>query len=92
MKNIQNIETVLARMAELLRFGAFNDWANALEKFRGEIANAPSATVARILSMYGGMGSLNDLILHRNGQPLVAENVELDALRSELYQLCHKIS
>ena len=92
MKNIQNIETVLARMVELLRLGGFNGWANALEKFRGEIANAPSVTAARILSMYGGMGSLNDLILYGNGQPLVAENAELDALRSELYQLCHEIS
>lgn len=78
-------------MAELLRFGSRDDWANALGKFRGEIGNSPNATAARILSMYGGMGSLNDLILYRNGQPLVAENVELDALRSELYQLCHEI-
>ena len=79
-------------MVELLRFGARNDWANALEKFRGEIANDPSATSAGILSMYGGMGSLNDLILYKNGQPLVAENDEFDALSSELYRLCHEIS
>jgi len=76
-------------MAELLRFGSRDDWASALEKFRGEVGNSPNATAARILSMYGGMGSLNDLVLYRNGQPLVAENVELDSLRSELYQLCH---
>lgn len=92
MTNIQNVEIVLKSMAELLRLGTRDDWANALEKFREEIGNSPNATAARILSMYGGMGSLNDLILYRNGQPLVAENVELDALRSELYQLCHEIS
>lgn len=92
MTNIQNIETVLTRMAELLRLGARNDWANALEKFRGEIANDPSGTSAEILSMYGGVGSLNDLILYRNGQPLVAENDEFAALSSELYRLCHEIS
>lgn len=78
-------------MAELLRFGSRDDWANALEKFRGEIGNSPNAAAGRILSMYGGMGSLNDLVLYRNGQPLFAENIELDALRSELYQHCHEI-
>jgi len=92
MTNIQNVETVLARMAELLRLGARNDWANALEKFRGELANDPSPTAASIITMYGGMGSLNDLVLHRNGQVLITENDEFDALRSELYQLCHEIS
>lgn len=92
MTNIRHVEKVLARLAALLRFGARDDWANALEKFREEIGNSPDATAARVLSMYGGMGSLNDLILYKNGQPLAAENVELDALRSELYQLCHEIS
>lgn len=92
MINIQKVEIVLKRMAELFRFGTRDDWANALEKFHREIGNSPNATAARILSIYGGMGSLNDLILYRNGQPLVAENVELDALRSELYQLCQEIS
>lgn len=91
MKNIKKIETVLKRMAELLRIGARNDWANALEKFRGEISNDPSDASAGILSMYGGMGSLNDLVLHRGGRPLVEENDEFDALRSELYRLCHEI-
>lgn len=85
------MEIVLKRMAELLRLSSRDDWASALEKFREEIGNSPNGTVAKILAMYGGMGSLNDLILYRNGQPLIAENVELDALRSELYRLCHEI-
>ena len=83
---------ILKRMAELLRLGERDDWANAFEKFRGETGGSPNAAAVGILSMYGGMGSLNDLILYRNGQPLVAENVEFDELRSELYQLCHEIA
>ena len=79
-------------MAELLRLAVRDDWANALENVCGEIRNSPDATAARILALYGGMGSLNDIVLYANGQPLAAENVELDALRSELYQLCHEIS
>lgn len=92
MKNIQNLEMVLTRMVELLRYNIHDDWANALEKIREEIGPSPNATAIKILSLYGGMGSLNDLILYRNGQPLAAENIELDTLKSELYQLCHEIS
>jgi hypothetical protein len=29
------------------------------------------------------MGSLNDLVLHKNGQPLTKENDELDKLRTK---------
>lgn len=47
MTNIQNVEIVLKRMAELLRLGSRDDWANALEKFRGEIGSSPNATAAR---------------------------------------------
>lgn len=92
MINIQNVELVLKRMAELIRIDGRNDWANALEKCRGEIAGSPNATAAKILSMYGGMGSLNDLVLYRNGLLLMAENDEFDILRSELYELCHEVS
>ncbi|WP_425319215.1 DUF6966 domain-containing protein [Chromobacterium violaceum] len=41
------------------------------------------------LSLYGGMGSLNDLILYKDGQPLAKENVELDSFRIKLHALCH---
>jgi len=90
MTNIENVERVLKKMAALLRIGARNDWADALEKFSSEIANDPSATSASILAMYGGMGSLNDIILYKNGQPLTTENDEFDSLSSELYQLCRE--
>lgn len=32
MKNHNDVEAILARMIELLRTGAFDDWAVALEK------------------------------------------------------------
>jgi len=88
MTDIQNIQIVLARMAELLRSGGLSDWARALENFRSEVQQDPSATTAKILSMYGGMGSLNDLVLYKDGKVLAQENDELDALRSRLYELC----
>jgi hypothetical protein len=79
---------VLKRMADLIRIDGRNDWANALEKCREEIKDTPNFTATKILSMYGGMGSLNDLVLYKNGQLLMAENNEFDMLRTELYELC----
>lgn len=44
--------------------------------------------VKKIMAMYGGLGSLNDVILYEGNKPLIAENTEFDALRTELYDLC----
>lgn len=90
MINIQNIQTVLARMAELLRSAGRIDWALALEEFHEEIPNNPSTTPARILATFGGMGSINDLVLYKNGNSLINKNTEFDELRSTLYNLCHE--
>lgn len=92
MKSLNNIEVILARMIVLLRVGAFDDWAVALEKVKMGFELDPEYSSLKLLSMYGGMGSLNDVVLYRNGQPLVSENNELDTLRSQLYELCKKIA
>ncbi|WP_106305867.1 DUF6966 domain-containing protein [Paraburkholderia sp. BL18I3N2] len=89
MMDIQRTEVVLARMIALLKNGAASDWANALNRCLLQLANNPDDVCAQINAMYGGMGSLNDLVLYRNGQPLIRENNELDALKAELYKLCH---
>lgn len=90
MTRNQDIQMTLTRMAELLRLGDLIDWATGLEKLGYEMENAPDATIGRILALYGGMGSLNDLILYKSGAPLAKENDELDALRSRLFDLCHE--
>lgn len=89
MKNSHEIKLILKRMAVLLRLGNCDDWATAVERFHNEIGSSYNATTSNILGMFGGMGSLNDIILYKDGQPLSAENAELDFLRSSLYQLCH---
>jgi hypothetical protein len=88
MIDIVRVKTNLTRMAELLRMGGRQDWAQACDSCNKDIAQDPDATTAKILSMYGGVGSLNDLILYKDGKVLVKENGELDDLRSQLYSLC----
>jgi hypothetical protein len=48
-------------------------------------------TILNILSMYGAVGSLNDIVLYKNGQLLLRESSELDELRSDLYDDCKKL-
>ena len=89
--DIQKTEAVLSRMSDLLRIGGLSDWADALNSCVLDLRVDPVGVRAKIVSMYGGMGSLSDLVLYRNGQPMIRENNELDGLRSELYQLCHAV-
>lgn len=44
--------------------------------------------MSNILSMYSGMGPLDDVVLYKDGKILKNENDNLDGLRERLYQLC----
>lgn len=90
MKNLNDVEVILARMIDLLRAGAFDNWAVALEKIKKGFDEDPKCASLKLLSMFGGMGSLNDVVLYRDGQPLFLENNELDSLKTQLYELCKK--
>ena len=89
MTDILSIKDALRRMADLIRLGGSFDWEEVLARFASRIDADQDATLSKILSTFGGMGSLNDIVLYANGQPLVKENAELDVLRRHLYDLCH---
>ena len=74
-------------MAELLLRGGHEDWAASLGSLAAQIEVDPVRTCATIVGMFGGMGSLNDLVLYTGCTPLIRENQELDALRSKLFSL-----
>lgn len=84
-----NIEELLTRIADLLETQAVPDWAQAFRQLLLEFQQDPHAAKASIRSVYGGMGSFSDLVLHGpNGIPLQKENNELDQMRTELYERC----
>lgn len=85
--NYLEIKSTLLRMAELLLAGGHPDWAASLSSLTAQIDGDPTRTYATIVGMFGGMGSLNDLVLYKGGVPLRQENQELDALRSKLFSL-----
>ena len=75
-------------MIELLRVGGLNNLARSFEQIVGNLDNDASGAANQILGSYGGMGSLNDIVLYAGSRPLAKENNEFDALRSKLYDLC----
>jgi len=89
MKN--NIDVILKRMIELLAVGGADDWVSALEHIRVNFHKDPAGMSSKLISMYGGMGSLNDIVLYKEQKVLVAENNEFDSLRERLYEVCKKI-
>jgi hypothetical protein len=91
MMNTECVKVILQKMVELLLFvDGYDNWVSALNKCHKLMAHDSEAAISNILAMYGGMGSLNDIVLCRNGRLLIKENNEFDSLRLELYRLCHE--
>jgi hypothetical protein len=66
-------------------------WAHNVRKAADEVSCSDVHGLSRFLSFFGGMGSLNDLVLQRNGQVLRAQNDQLDALRSNAWNLANRL-
>ena len=87
---MQSVVVTLEKISTLVRICSEESWAAGFLRLSQEFADAPQATKDKIVSLYGGMGSFNDLVLYRDGKLLLSENNELDQLRSELFQLCRR--
>jgi len=83
MKN--EIKKTVFEITNLLSSNDENSWAKAFEKLGNELDNDYESSIHSLKGFYGGMGSFNDIVLHKNGMPLIRENDELDDLRHSLY-------
>ncbi|WP_157222731.1 DUF6966 domain-containing protein [Pseudomonas sp. GM74] len=88
MKNIAEITAILERISELLRIGGKNEWAERIDQYRSELPGDTAHAISKIITLYGGLGSINDIVLYSNGQPMIQENNELDQLLSKLHDRC----
>lgn len=87
MTNISEIQGVLHRMSQLLLFSGLDDWATAISRLASKADDGYAMVRPEIRRMYGGMGSLNDIVLYKDGRVLKEENDEFDTLRERLYDL-----
>lgn len=83
------IAVLLTEIANLLTAHNESDWAQCFDRLLAEYSADPHGACSQIRSIYGRIGSFNDLILHgSDGTPLRKENDRLDQYRIELYKLC----
>lgn len=68
------------QLVALLRAHNLPGWSDALEKGATEIRKSDFHGVVRILHCYGGMGTLNDIILHGEDDDL------FQALKTRIYE------
>ncbi|MBN3862045.1 hypothetical protein HCU66_07360 [Pseudomonas frederiksbergensis] len=88
MTRYQNVLVNIDRMVCLLEVGEANEWAKSLRSVSRLKESDAKILYNTVLGMYGGVGSLNDVVLYSGGKVLIAESNEFDMLRSELYDLC----
>jgi superfamily I DNA/RNA helicase len=96
-QDTQNLQEILGQMQNLLALYGEKRWANSIHSFISRFASAHADEVQHIareaLQVYGGTGSLSDVVLYRKGKPLLKENDTLDDLRQRLHrELVHFIS
>ncbi|WP_455428227.1 hypothetical protein [Dryocola sp. LX212] len=73
-------------IANVLSSNDEDSWAKTFEKLGSELDFDYESSIFSLRKLYGGMGSFNDIVLHKDGIPLIRENDELDELRHTLYK------
>jgi hypothetical protein len=88
----------VAKLASLLRdieahlaTNSAERWAAMISRCRASVEQSDASGLHGFVAMFGGMGSLNDLVLQRDAQMLVAENDRLQALLSDAWSLATKL-
>ncbi|HVB44806.1 MAG TPA: hypothetical protein VNF47_19170 [Streptosporangiaceae bacterium] len=82
---------LLEDLADLLSVAGQEAWSRRLETIRSTLNEAPGdyhreqAAVRGILSLYGGMGSFQDLVL-QDARGVRPEHEEFDQLRDQLFE------
>ena len=94
MRSHPEVEDLLTGMRDLERILAQHGqgfWSRNVAQAAGEVEKSGAQGVDRFLRMFGGMGSLNDVVLHGEGKPLRAENDQLDLMRSRAWDMAHRL-
>lgn len=85
---IENVKKYVISIAPLLRNNGENYLADYMDHLISIVEEDPDNFVDNIKRLFGGMGSLNDVVFSINGQPLIEENNKLEKLRRDLYEAC----
>jgi hypothetical protein len=83
----ERLLTNLDGAVALLRTYATSFWADWLSEDRAKIADGDRYALDHLLSAFGGMGSLSDLVIHPvNGDPIHDEDIDHVNQRLNVYR------
>lgn len=81
------LEETLLAMVVLLEKNGEAEWSRSLREMAFQIgAGRAEDVIDKVRRSFGGMGSLNDVVLQQGGIPS-CDNDHFDSLRSELFNL-----
>jgi len=63
------IEKILIEMSKITDRCSQLDWARSFRSLADDLEECPEETMATLRAMYGGAGSLSDLVLYIEGVP-----------------------
>ncbi|MCU5771733.1 hypothetical protein N5923_08835 [Erwiniaceae bacterium BAC15a-03b] len=78
----------LKSIAELLRDNGEYNLVKTLDNLYSRADTDPDQFIDDVKRLFGGMGTLNDIVFSKNGRPLIEENNKLEELRRKLYSAC----
>ncbi|WP_425275412.1 DUF6966 domain-containing protein [Sphingomonas aurantiaca] len=90
--DVARLAETLEAMTTLLKLHGDNRWAEQVERCRSSIAQSDYHGVDRFFCLYGGMGSLNDVILQSGGVTPAEDNERFDALRTDAWKQANALA
>ena len=87
--NDELVQQLLPQIADLLKKVGLRQWEEKIRSAGVLLKSDSLAGRSELLSLFGGMGSLNDVIIYKGKELALTENDELDALRQKLYDALH---
>lgn len=88
---IAQLADLLRRIEDHLANHEVTQWATMIGRCRVSVEKSDAWGLHGFLAMFGGMGSLNDIVLQRDGRMLTTENDELREMLSKAWTLGTKL-
>lgn len=82
---IESLELIIEKLIALFEEFDLRIWEKSYKNMLLCLQEDSDYAKYQLRISFGGMGSINDLILHRDGIPLIEENNYLNELRNKLY-------
>ncbi len=89
--DVQALLEAMRKLESLLERNGEDFWSGRVRQAADTVARSDAYGLTQFLDLFGGMGSLDDLVLHKSGQPLEAENKRLDTSRSNAWNLADRL-